>query len=145
MTIADIRRANLRTLIEQHGGVSRLSEKLGYRSPSFLVQQAGPNPSREVTEKSARNFEQKLGLEPGTLDRNATPASVNAAPVAIDSGVISDVIRLVGALMAREQVPVPAPERFADLPTLAVTDTLEHGGVPRESHIRSVVRLLKTP
>lgn len=42
-----------------------------------------------------------------------------------------------------EQVPVPAHERFADLPALAVTDILEHGGVPRESHIRSVVRLLK--
>jgi len=42
-----------------------------------------------------------------------------------------------------EQVPVPVPERFADLLALAVTDTLEHGGVPREAHIRSVVRLLK--
>lgn len=143
MTIADIRRANLRALIEQHGGVSRLSEKLGYRSPSFLVQQAGPNPSREVTEKSARRFEQVLGLEPGTLDRNPTGTSAATASVAIDSGVISDVIRLVGTLMAREQVLVPAPERFADLLALAVTDTLEHGGVPRESHIRSVVRLLK--
>lgn len=143
MTIADIRRTNLRTLIEQHGGVSRLSEKLGYSSPSFLVQQAGPNPSREVTEKSARRFEQKLGLEPGTLDRNPIGTSAAPASVAIDTGVISDVIRLVGTLMAREQVPVPAPERFADLLALAVTDTLEHGGVPRESHIRSVVRLLK--
>lgn len=141
MNIADIRRTNLRALIEQHGGVSRLSEKLGYRSPSFLVQQAGPNPSREVTEKSARNFEQKLGLPAGTLDQDA--ALTQQAPVAIDSGVISDVIRLVGTLMAREQVPVPAPERFADLLALAVTDTLEHGGVPREAHIRSVVRLLK--
>lgn len=37
-------------------------------------------------------------------------------------------------------MPVPAPERPAAL--LAVTDTLEHGGVPREAHIRSVVRLL---
>lgn len=143
MTIADIRRTNLRALIGQHGGVSRLSEKLGYSSPSFLVQQAGHNPSREVTEKSARRFEQKLGLEPGTLDRNQGPAPNQQAPVAINSGVISDVIRLVGTLMAREQVPVPAPERFADLLALAVTDTLEHGGVPRESHIRSVVRLLK--
>lgn len=143
MTIADIRRANLRTLIEQHGGVSRLSEKLGYSSPSFLVQQAGPNPSREVTEKSARRFEQKLGLEAGYLDRNPIGTSAAPAPVAIDTGVISDVIRLVGTLMAREQVSVPAPERFADLLALAVTDTLEHGGVPRESHIRSVVRLLK--
>lgn len=141
MTIADIRRTNLRTLIEQHGGVSRLSEKLGYSSPSFLVQQAGPNPSREVTEKSARRFEQKLGLPTGTLDQD--PAQAQQASVAINTGVISDVIRLVGTLMAREQVPVPAPERFADLLALAVTDTLEHGGVPRESHIRSVVRLLK--
>lgn len=143
MKITDIRRTNLRNLIEQHGGVSRLSEKLGYNSPSFLVQQAGPNPTREVTEKSARKFEQKLGLPVGVLDQNPEQTSAQQAPAAIDTGVISDVIRLVGALMAREQVPVPAPERFADLLALAVTDTLEHGGVPRESHIRSVVRLLK--
>lgn len=142
MNIADTRRTNLRALIEQHGGVSRLSEKLGYRSPSFLVQQAGPNPTREVTEKSARRFEQVLGLEGGTLDRETQPAA-QPPTNGVSTEVISDVIRLVGALMAREQVPVPAPERFADLLALAVTDTLEHGGVPRESHIRSVVRLLK--
>lgn len=140
MNLTDTRRANLRTLIEQHGGVSRLSEKLGYSSPSFLVQQVGPNPTRVVTERSARKFEQKLGLEPGTLDRETggTPTSAG-----VSTQVISDVIRLVGTLMQREAVQMPPPERFADLLALALTDTLEHGGVPREGHIRSVVRLLK--
>ena len=42
VNIADTRRTNLRTLITQHGGVGRLSEKLGYRSPSFL---APPRPA----------------------------------------------------------------------------------------------------
>ena len=39
--------------------------------------------------------------------------------------------------------PAEGHVNIADLLALAVTDTLEHCGVPRESHIRSVVRLLK--
>lgn len=142
MKIAELRRENLRALIEKHGGVSRLAEKLGYASPSFLVQQAGPNPTREVTEKSVRKFERALGLPEGYLDR--PPEAQEQAPTGPASPeVIGDVIRLVGALMQNESIPVPSAQRFTDVIALAVMDTLEHGGVPREGHIRQVVRLLK--
>ena len=60
---------NLRSIIKDRGGVSKLAKETGYSNPSFLSQMAGPNPSREITEKSARKIEGQLGLEPGTLDR----------------------------------------------------------------------------
>ncbi|QXV72215.1 hypothetical protein Acf1_00018 [Acidovorax phage ACF1] len=142
MDIAEIRRQNLRALIEKHGG-SKLAKMLGYASPSFLSQQAGPNPTREVTERSARAFEKKLGLPPGHLDRLPEAEDAPPAAQAMSPDVIANVIRLVGSLMQAEAIDVPAPQRFSDVIALAVTDTLEHGGVPREQHIRRVVRLLK--
>lgn len=56
MEISEVRRANVRALIEKYGA-SKLATRLGYRNPSFLSQQAGPNPTREVTERTARAFE----------------------------------------------------------------------------------------
>lgn len=143
MKIAELRRENLRALIEEHGGVSRLAEKLGYASPSFLVQQAGPNPTREVTEKSVRKFEKALGLPEGYLDRPPEPETPAPPASSLNPEAIGDVIRLVGSLMQRESIPVPSAQRFTDVIALAVVDAMEHGGVPRENHIRQVVRLLK--
>lgn len=62
-----IRRNNLRRLAEQHGATI-LAERLGYASPSFLSQMIGPNPTREVSERTARVIEHSLGLEPGWMD-----------------------------------------------------------------------------
>lgn len=153
MKTSDVRRENLRRLIARSGGASALAQRLGYAGPSFLAQLAGPNPTREVTERTARTFESKLGLPDRALD--AVPADPTPAPALprgrppsapaqpVNVAVIADVIRLVGSVLQGEQVATPGPERFADLVSLAVTDALEHGGVPREHHIRSVVRLMK--
>lgn len=71
------------------------------------------------------------------------PPDQEARPADVSTRVIADVIRLVGTIIQNENVQMPPPQRFADLVSLAVVDTMEHGGVPREQHIRSVVRLLK--
>lgn len=63
------RRENLRRLIEQWDGPSNLANKLGYTNASFLVQMAGPNPIRDVSERTARKIEGKLDLPRGYLDR----------------------------------------------------------------------------
>lgn len=125
----EIRRKNLRKLMDEHGATV-LAKRLGYRSPTFLSQLAGPNPTRQVTEKTARRFEADLGLPTGYLD--GRPATVDLA----------DIIRLVGRLAEGEGVELPV-NRFADVAALAVTDATEHGGVAREAHIRQVLRLLK--
>ena len=50
----DKRRENLRRLIGQWGGPTSLSKKLGHANGSFIAQIAGPNPRREISERTAR-------------------------------------------------------------------------------------------
>lgn len=138
-SIQETRRERLRRLFRDHGGASELSRKLGYSNPSFMAQVAGPNPTRNITDKSARRYEKMLGLQEGWMD---TPIDEPKVPVAPAAGAIADVIRLVGLIVQEEQVSLP-PARFADVAALAVQDAIEQGGA-RESHIRSVVRLLKS-
>jgi len=91
MSIHDIRRENLRKLIHQHGGPTRLATALGYRNGSFLSQVAGPRPIKQISEKVAREVEAKLGLPEGYLDRG-DPA---AAAGALDEGMLVDATREV--------------------------------------------------
>jgi hypothetical protein len=61
-SVYEIRRENLRSLIGQWGGPTSLSRKLGHSNGSYVAQLAGPRPSREVSERVAREIENKLGL-----------------------------------------------------------------------------------
>lgn len=147
---ATIRRDNLRTLCDIHGGGAALARKLGYRTPSFMSQMAGPNPSREVTEKSAREIERTLELPLGTMDienwdptLREQPAPAASAPtVAGSTAVISDVLRLIGQVSEAEQVPVP-PLKLPDMVAMTFADAMERGGVPREAFVKQLVHLLK--
>lgn len=157
--VADNRRENLRSLMKQHGPLP-LSEKLGYANSSFLVQMAGPNPSRPVSEKNARKFELALGLAAGALDeapgafaqRIGTAVTMSAPPtplptltdsVPVDQVVpmVLDVLSLVRQVSGDEQVSLPEP-KFNDLVAMAFRDSLEHGG-PRQDFVRSILRLVK--
>lgn len=150
MDITEIRRVNIRTLVEKRGMLSKLSKALGYKNPSFLSQMVGPNPTREVTEKFARRVEEAAGLEPGALDRPRdgvpaqAPAPAAQTPVTAPrtDTLVVDVIRMVGKVCEAEGV-APSPMRFADLVALAYLDSVEHGGQARESHIKAVARLLR--
>lgn len=62
------RRFHLRRLIAEHGGQTELSKALGYHTSTFLTQMVGPTPIRTITEKTARQYEVKLGLPNLTLD-----------------------------------------------------------------------------
>ena len=95
MTTLINRRTNLRRLANTYGW-TELAKRLGYRQPSFLVQMAGPNPTRKVSEGSARDFERVLGLPEGSLD--VVALEVPAA----------DRIRAVDAMV--NQMPIPAPD-----------------------------------
>lgn len=143
-TIADIRRENAREVIDRHGGVSKVAKAMGYANASFLVQQAGPRPSRNVTETTARKIEEALGLPAGQLDieKSATGAT-GPAMDALSISNLADVIRLVGKTMKDEGLPHAEPQKFADVVAIAVTDALEHGGQARPEHIRMLVALLK--
>lgn len=82
MEIGEIRRENLRSYIKNNGGPSAVAAALGYSNASFLVQMAGPSPVREVTEKSAREFEKKLSLPIYYFDTPPVGAPVATRPSA---------------------------------------------------------------
>lgn len=65
------RRANLRRIIGKHGTNADLARILGYKTASFVTQMLSPKrkPRRNITERTARNIENKLQLTPRSLDR----------------------------------------------------------------------------
>lgn len=171
--ITDIRRDNLRRLIDDNDGPSAVAIRLGYVNSSFMAQLAGPNPIRNVTEKTARKYEEKLGLPPGWFDtegaqrvritdsgleyivahhidhtqQTSTPVNQGVSqpnsPVNADEQV--DLLALV-KLVGKlcEEKNVQMPvTKFADLVALALVDAQAHGGHAREEHLASVIQLLK--
>lgn len=150
-TVLDHRRANLRKLIDEWNGPLPLARKLGYANASFVVQMAGPNPSREVSEKTARMIEDKLGLDALWLDQPVTPAGnitvkrkrprEKAVEHSIDAGVISDVIRLVGQTAIDMGISLP-PEKLAGVVAI-VYDDIQASGELRPAFVQRLVRLTK--
>jgi hypothetical protein len=140
--ISEIRRGNLRILKDRHSGL-KLAQSLGLAQSSFISQMAGPRPTREVTEKTARTLEKELGLEPGAMDR-PLGRTLEEKPVSAEQNIamVSTVIRAVGNICTAESVDLPT-NKLTDIIALAIVDAMEHGGNLREEHIRQVVRLLK--
>lgn len=66
-TIYEIRRDNLRLLINERGN-NEVAKATGYSSASYLSQMAGKKPTRTVTEQTARKVEQALALPAYWLD-----------------------------------------------------------------------------
>lgn len=124
--MSDIRLRNLRRLLDQAGGAIHLAPTLGYSNPSYLSQLAGPNPTRTISERTARTIEQKLGLPEGCMD-GELPAGWRLV-----TDVYSDPPRVLAAQkgliepeapralildeedkerFARAEIPKPAPPR----------------------------------
>ena len=142
-TLTDTRRANVRALIEQRGGLSKLSRAMGYKNPSFLSQMTGPEPTRDITEKTARKIESILHLPSGSLDAETQPAKP-AAPQPLrnaDVELIAAVVRMVGGVCEAEGA-APSTIKFAELVALAYSDSVDHGSL-REDHVKQLVRLVK--
>ena len=150
--VAEYRRDNIRTLIEKRGGLTKLSKAMGQKNPSFLTQMVGPNPSREVSERTARKVEEVLGLEAGVLDRpmgenlvqpvTTAPPTRDQRSLGVPPELVGEIIKLVGRAYEAEGVPL-APARFSDLVALTLVDSMARGGSPSEDHVRAVVRLLR--
>lgn len=155
MDVRDVRRANLARLISQRG-LKPLAEALGYTNGSYLLQMAGPHPIRPVSETNARRYEIALGLPAGALDRpmngDEVPqggwtgierrAQPPAAPVAADTPVLTEVVRVTAQVLDDAHVHL-TPEKFANLVTLALRDAAEHGNKPRTEFVKGLVDFVK--
>lgn len=135
-TVYDQRRDNLRSLIRTWGGPTSLAKKLGHSNGSYLAQLAGPSPSREVSEKVAREIEGKLALPTGWLDQEHGESRM------VDDEALSACVRAVAAAL-RDAGHRATPDQMADLTALAYEHVKLTGRVD-ESFIQKLVRLTQS-
>lgn len=134
MDVYRTRRENLRRLAVEWGGPTSLAKKLGHSNGSYLAQLIGPNPSREVSEKTARDIEQRLGLPLGWCD---TEHSGQSQP---DDTQLAECVRAVASCL-RDKNLRPNPEVYSQLVAL-VYDRLRLTGRVDEPYIKKLVGLL---
>jgi len=135
-SVYDTRRENLRSLIGQWGGPTSLSRKLGHTNGSYLAQLVGPNPSREISEKVAREMETKLGLPIGWMD-----ASHPSDGQRLNDQALTEVVKAVATVL-RDASLRPDPETYGTLVQLAY-DRAKLTGRIDEQYIKTLVQLLR--
>jgi hypothetical protein len=135
-SVYDVRRANLRALVRQWGGPTSLAKKLCHANGSYVAQLAGPNPSRDVSEKVARDMELKLGLPVGWLDQE------HGEERQLDEESLSDCVRAVAAAL-RDAGHRATPDQMADLAALCYEHAKLTGRID-EAFILKLVRLTKS-
>ena len=121
----------MRALVRHHEGATSLAKALGYGSPSYVSQLAGPHPIRQITEKVAREIERKLLLPSGWLDKE--PVNYSGR---VDDDKVQQVVLLVGQLLKDSDTNV-SPQQFAGLVALAY----ERGDLD-ETYIRRLICLI---
>ena len=131
-----IRLANLRHLIRTWDGPSTLGKRLGHANGSFLVQLAGPNPRRSISEKVARSIEQALGLAPRWLDEQHHDASAQ-----IDDSFLRECVRMVAVSVKKARISGDA-DVIANISAIAYEHARAVGTV-EQSFIDSLVDLAK--
>jgi hypothetical protein len=134
----DYRRTNLRALIDQWEGPLQLAKKLGYANASFIVQMAGPNPSRQVSERFAQMVEDKLNLGRGYMDKK--PGAVQT--VLLNTDLLNDCVRVVTQECEDAGVRF-APAKFADLVTLVYTDAVGNSGTIDTARMKMYIKFAK--
>lgn len=135
-TIFDIRIANLRLLMQQWEGATNLAKKLGHANASFLVQLAGPNPRRKISEKVARGIEETLGLRERWLDESHPDAGIS-----IDDAFLRECVRVVATCIRDARLTLD-PDVVATLTSLAYEHAKSVGTIDKR-FVQSLLDLTK--
>lgn len=135
-SVYERRRVNLRELARQWGGPTSLAKKLKHANGSFLAQLIGPNPTREVSEKVAREMESALRLPQGWLDDDRS-----GMQSVVDDDLLATCVRAV-ATELRDAGRKPDPDRYATLVALVYDHARLGGGRLDESAIKKLISLL---
>lgn len=131
-----IRLENLRHLIRQWDGPASLARKLGHANASFLVQLAGPNPRRKISEKVARDIEEQLKLSALWLDEPHKDA-----PLTIDDACLRECVRMVSQCVRDARLTLD-PDVVANLTSLAYEHARAVGNIDRP-FVDSLLELIK--
>ena len=132
------RRENLRRVVKQLGGPTATAKLLGHANGSFLPQLIGPNPGRDISERVARDIEEKLQLPLGSLD-NAETIEAGSA----DSEGLGYAMSLLLNELGHEAILRIDEQKFADLCAAVLCQYREAGRVT-PSFIQRIVRLTKS-
>ncbi len=132
-----LRKKNLRTLIKQWDGPTKLAKELRYTGPSYLSQMIGPN--KPITETTARGIEDVLSLAPGWMDMDHTAQPVEPVEnrVYADTTLINDVMVSVMAVLGNT---ASVPPCLPGLVSLAYEHAAAHGRVDAD-YIDRLVKL----
>lgn len=148
MSIYDIRRENLRLICARHGGKQAVALKLGHSNGSYLSQLIGPNPSKQISEPVAREYEQTLGLQPGCVDlpnlgeglHAGERAAQYAVPAKLDDKLLLDATRAVLEAARDALRPIPA-DKLADAISFLYHGAVATGAVDIEQARRLIAML----
>lgn len=147
------RRNNLRRLRDSKevGGAKALADLVG-KPTTWISQIIGPNPTRPITEDTAREFEEKLGLRPGELDWpqpgsgavEPVPAVAarDAAPGALSVSRDAAIIALLIGICRDDRITLP-DLTFADIAAFAISDAIDTGKMPTPEKLRTLMALAK--
>lgn len=123
MTHIEERRNALRSFIAKHGGFAAVATKfnLSQSQASYLSQLTAKDSTASFGERSAKNWEERLGLPEGTLIRPITPGEPLATNVSPGPDVCGRVPLIswlqAGALCQAENLLPPGKaERWFDCP-----------------------------
>jgi len=135
-----IRRENLRRLAKSRGGQPQFLKEIGY-SKGWLSQLIGKTPERELSEKIAREIEQRIGIAPGSLDQ----PPVEEAEVATDSNdeVSRTLARNLRSLMDTRGINQAELARRANMAVTSVNrvfNALENNVSPRLETLAGIAR-----
>lgn len=135
-SVYETRRVNLRALMNQWGGPTSLSRKLGHANGSYIAQIAGPNPSREISEKVAREIESKLGLPVGWMDQEHPGGGQQ-----LNDQALTEVVKVVATVL-RDAGLRPDPDTYGTLVQLAY-DRAKLTGRLDEHYIQKLTSLVR--
>ena len=130
-SVYDIRRANLRSIMAEWGGPTSLAKKLGHTNGSYLAQLIGPHPSREISEKVAREIETRLNLPANWLDGE------HGATQPVDNALLGQCVRAVAAAIEGRKV---SPDVMGEMVS-AVYDRAKLIGRIDEPFVQQLLRI----
>jgi transcriptional regulator with XRE-family HTH domain len=133
LDIATTRRDNLRRLVASYGG-SGLARLLGVTRSYISQLESGLRP---ISEKTARKFEEKLGLEAWSLDK----AAQESVPFSgTDRQLIADVVRAVSTALVVAELNIE-PAKFANLVAEVYEHSVPAGKVDQE-YLQRLISIL---
>lgn len=139
--VFEARLHNLRSLISQWGGPTVLAERVGWNETSSLSQMTGPNPTRTISEKTARRIEKALNLAHGWLDVEHNGEPANAPMTAYVAVGVAAAVAQVQRLCDESMVKL-TPLKQGEV-TQMVYDLVLKGDVPDDNWVRKLITLAK--